>query len=82
MTSEGPRGPVYIRFSDDPVYRTEPAERDAELIVDYDVAGAVTGIELVSISLGAFTSLLDVARSNDLDLAALLARSFTASTAA
>jgi hypothetical protein len=82
VTSEGPRGPVYIRFSSEPISQSEPAEFEDDLIVDYDAQGGVVGVELVSIDLGVFNALVEVARSNELDLAALLSRSFAVSPAA
>jgi len=76
MTSEGPRGPAYIRFSREPVASTEPTEAQYEVVVDYDAAGGVVGVELVSLGPDMFAALADVARKHDLDLSALLARSF------
>jgi uncharacterized protein YuzE len=83
VRSEGPQGPAYIRFSNEPVARTEPAEFDDDLIVDYDAAGSVVGVELVTIGHGVLNALIEVARLNDLDLAALLtSRTFPSSSAA
>ncbi len=82
VTSEGSRGPVYIRFSGEPISQTEPAEFEDDLIVDYDAQGGVVGVELGSIDLGVFSALVEVARKNDLDLAALFSRSFAVSPVA
>ena len=46
VTSEGPRGPAYIRFSREPVASTEPTEAQDEVVVDYDASGGVVGVEL------------------------------------
>ncbi len=81
VTSEGPRGPAYVRFSRNAVARTEPTEADDEVVVDYDAQGDVVGIELVSISNETIDALVDVARNHKLDLSALLARSFAATPA-
>ena len=81
VTSEGPRGPVYIRFSNEPISLSEPAEFEDDLIVDYDAQGRIVGIELVSTDLEVFHALVEVARSDELDLAALLSRSFAAPAA-
>jgi uncharacterized protein YuzE len=82
VTSEGPRGPAYIRFSRAPVASTEPTEAQDEVVVDYDAAGAVVGIELVSLGPDMITALVDVARKHDLDLSALFARPFAVPPAA
>jgi hypothetical protein len=82
VTSEGPRGPAYIRFSREPIAFTEPTEAQDEVVVDYDAVGGIVGIELVSLGPEMFTALLDVARKHDLDLSALLARPFAVSPAA
>lgn len=82
VTSEGQRGPAYIRFSNEPVARTEPWEHEQELVVDYDDAEEVAGIELVTLGLGVLNALVEVARVNDLDLSALVSHSFDVSSAA
>jgi uncharacterized protein YuzE len=82
VSSEGRRGPAYIRFSNETVTRTEPWERNKELVVDYDAAGAVVGIELVTLGLDVLDTLVEIARANDLDLSALVAHSFDVSPAA
>ncbi|MFY9780671.1 MAG: DUF2283 domain-containing protein [Candidatus Baltobacteraceae bacterium] len=82
VTSEGPAGPAYVQFSRNSVARTEPTEIDDEVIVDYDADGSIVGIELVSISNETISALLEVARRNELDLSALLSRSFAAPSAA
>lgn len=74
ITSEGPRGPAYVRFSSEPVARTEPTETDDEVIVDYATDGGVVGVELVSLSAETIEALVGVARKNDLDLAGLFAK--------
>jgi hypothetical protein len=63
------------------VQRTDPS-RDGELIVDYDAANEVVGVELLSLGPNIFRALTDFAQANDLDLSALLAHSFTKSPAA
>jgi hypothetical protein len=40
VTSEGPRGPAYIRFSHELVASTEPSEAQDEVVVDYDASSA------------------------------------------
>jgi uncharacterized protein YuzE len=82
VTSEGARGPAYIRFSREPIVFTEPTEAQDEVVVDYDAVGGVVGIELVSLGLKMFTALVDVAYKHDLDLSTLLSRSFAVSPAA
>jgi hypothetical protein len=82
VSSEGPRGPAYVRFSHEPPARTEPWERDDALVVDYDAAGEVVGIELVTLSPEAMNGLLELARLKGLDLSALVAHSFLTSPAA
>lgn len=82
VTSEGPRGPVYVRFSREPVANTEPTETQDEVVVDYDAAGQVVGIELVSLGSEMIAGLVDVARKHELDLSALFSRSFAVSQAA
>ena len=81
VSSEGPRGPAYVRFSHEPLARTEPWERDDTLMVDYDAAGEIVGIELVVLSPGAMNGLLELARLKGLDLSALVAHSFLVSPA-
>jgi hypothetical protein len=82
VMSEGPRGPAYIRYSREPVASTEPTETQDEVVVDYDAAGGVVGIELVSLGPEMFAALLDVARKYDLDLSALLSHPLAVSPAA
>jgi uncharacterized protein YuzE len=82
VTSEGARGPVYIQFSTEPVANTEPANFEDDLVIDFDAAGGVVGIELVSTGIEVLEALVKVARNNDLDLTALIARSFAAPAAA
>ena len=81
VTSEGPHGPVYIRFSNEPVANTEPATFEDDLVIDFDAAGGVVGIELVSTGLEVLEALVKVARTYDLDLTALIARSFAPAAA-
>jgi uncharacterized protein YuzE len=76
LTSESAQGPVYIRFSDEPIANTEPTEFEDDLVVDFDAAGGVVGIELVSTGLEVLEALVKVARENNLDLTALVTRSF------
>jgi uncharacterized protein YuzE len=82
VTSEGPAGPAYIRFSSERVASTEPTEAEDDVVVDYDASGGVVGVELVSLGLEVFAALLDVARQHDLDLSALLSRPFAVPPAA
>ena len=82
VTSEGPRGPAYVRFSRQAVAATRPSNIDDEVIVDYDGEGKVIGIELVSLSNDTIAALMDVPRRNDLDLSGLLAHPFAPSSAA
>ena len=82
VTSEGAHGPAYIRFSHEPVVRTEPWESQDDLVLDYDAVGGVVGIELLSLGLEAINALVEVARANELDLSALVAHSFDVSPAA
>jgi uncharacterized protein YuzE len=82
VTSEGPRGPAYIRFSNEAVASTEPWENHDEIVVDYDASRAVVGIELVSLGPDVINGLVEIARLNDLDLRALVSHSFDASSAA
>jgi uncharacterized protein YuzE len=60
---------------------TQPAKFEDELVVDFDAAGGVVGIELVSTGLEVLEALVKVARMNNLDLTALTARSFAADAA-
>jgi hypothetical protein len=53
-----------------------------EVIVDYDEAGAVVGLEIASVGPDAFSALVEAARSKNLDLSALVSRSFEVSPAA
>lgn len=76
VTSEGPWGPAYIRFSHESVASTEPTEEQDEVVVDYDAAGQVVGVELVSLGVEAIAAFVTMARKHDLDLSALFARSF------
>lgn len=66
VTSEGPRGPAYIRFSREPVASTAATEAQDEVV----------GVEFVSLGPEMFAALADVARKHDLDLSAWLARPF------
>ncbi len=81
VTSEGERGPAYIRFSLDPVARTEPWQPDSDLVVDYNAAGDVVGVEVVTVGPSVIDALAAVARRHDLDLSALVAHSFHTSPA-
>jgi uncharacterized protein YuzE len=81
VTSEGAHGPVYIQFSNEPVANTEPTKFEDDLVIDFDTTGGVVGIELVSTGLGVLEALVKVARNYDLDLTALIARSFVAPVA-
>lgn len=76
VTSAGPDGPTYIRFSDKEVASTAPSAHE-ELIVDYDASGRIVGIELISLGPDAFEALAGVAKKNELDLSPLFARPFT-----
>jgi hypothetical protein len=82
VTSEGRNGPAFIRFSEQTIARTEPWEFDGNLVVDYDAAGEVVGIELVVLGADTMNGLLELARVHDLDLSALVAHSFQTSPAA
>lgn len=82
VSSQGTRGPAYIRFSGEPIAGTEPWKPDSDVIIDYDEAGEVVGIELVALGPEAIDALVDVARRHGLDLSALLAHSFGVSPAA
>jgi uncharacterized protein YuzE len=79
VTSEGPRAPAYIRFSIEPVASTEPTEAQDEVVVDYDAAGGVVGIELVSLVPTVIAAFFDMACEHDLELSALFTRSFAVS---
>ena len=82
VASQGPRGPAYVRFSSEPVASTRTWEQNDDVVVDRDAKHEVVGIELVSIDPSAIKALVEVARLNDLDLSALVTRSFSASPAA
>jgi len=76
VTSEGPKGPVYVRFSREKIANTEPTETEDEVVLDYDAAGGVVGIELVSVCPKTIAAFVEVARHNDLDIRALFTRAF------
>ena len=82
VTSEGQDGPVYVRFSREKVASTDPTEVEDEVVVDYDAAGQVVGIELVSICPETIAAFVDAARQHDLDIRALFARTFAVPSAA
>ena len=82
VTSEGPRGPAYIRFSQGTVARTETWQDNDDLVIDYDADHAVVGVELISLGPDVMEALVDAARRNGLDLSALVAHSFSVFPAA
>ncbi len=62
-----PNAPVYLRFSDLPIARTESYAND-EVIVDLDERNEVVGIEMLSTELEEMSALLQLARSHQLGL--------------
>ena len=82
VSSEGTAGPAYLRFSNEPVAQTEVWDDGNDVVVDFDAAGSVVGVELVSVDPDVIEALVEIARRYELDLSALVARSFDASPVA
>ncbi len=47
VTSEGPEGPAYVRYSRDERVMTRATPANPDVVVDYDRVGNVIGVELV-----------------------------------
>ncbi len=62
VTSDGPRGPAYIPFPNEAETITEPWENHGVIVVDYDAARAIAGIELVSLGPDDINDLVEIAR--------------------
>lgn len=75
IDSDGPRGPVYLTFSEAVIATTEPTEDDDELVVDYDALGGVVGVEIVAVTPARIVRLVALAATHELDLGALFTRS-------
>ena len=74
ITSEGPDGPAYVRYSREARTATHATPVDPDVVVDYDRAGNIVGIELVCLEQNdiavmaalAFVHSLDMPQPSDL----------------
>ncbi|HEV3157149.1 MAG TPA: DUF2283 domain-containing protein [Candidatus Baltobacteraceae bacterium] len=77
MTTEGARGPAYLRYAQTLVADTQPSEEDEDVVIDVAADGSVVGVELVSVNSATITALVKVANHLDLDLSLLFSRPIT-----
>ncbi len=64
------RSPIYLRFSNHVVARTETHDR-GEVNVDVDHYGEVVGVEMLSVGPGQLKALSEIVQRYDLDLSPL-----------
>jgi hypothetical protein len=73
--SSGPDGPVYLRFSNEPVADSGPSEEDEDVVIDFAADRSVVGVEVVAIVPETVVALAMVAKRLNLDLSPLFADS-------
>ncbi len=66
-SNETLRGPIYLRFSNQTVERTE-SYSSGEVNVDLDHHHELIGIEMLSLGPNQIAALADIVRAHDLDL--------------